>query len=74
MPVKSLGQLQLEEPYTMFVVIVIVLLWYGLWSIIDDVGQYLQKYYGFKRVYFNLLTILLALVIIGIFPRILEKF
>jgi hypothetical protein len=74
MPVKSLGQLRADEIYIIFVVIVIVLLWHGLWSLIEDLGQYLQTQYGLKRVYFNLLSILLALLIIGIFPRILEKF
>ena len=73
MPLKSLGKLEQREIYIIFMVLVIVLLWHGLWSLIEDLENYLQTYYGFKKVYFNLLSILLALLIIGIFPQSLEK-
>lgn len=73
MPVKSLGQLEQGETYIIFMVLIIVLLWHGVWGLVEDLETYLQTYYGIKKVYLNLLSILLAILVIGIFPKILEK-
>jgi succinate dehydrogenase hydrophobic anchor subunit len=73
MPLKSLGQLEQRETHIIFMVLIIVLLWHGVWGLVEDLEHYLQTHYGFKKVYFNLLSILLAILVIGIFPMILEK-
>jgi hypothetical protein len=73
MPLKSLGQLEQGEAYIIFMVLIIVLLWHGVWGLVEDLETYLQAHYGIKKVYLNLLSILLAILVIGIFPKILEK-
>ena len=73
MPLKSLGQLEQGEAYIIFMVLIIVLLWHGVWGLVEDLETYLQAHYGIKKVYLNLLSILLAILVIGIFPQILKK-
>ena len=73
MPLKSLGQLEQGDTYIIFMVLIIVLLWHGVWGLVECLETYLHTHYGIKKVYLNLLSILLAILVIGIFPQILKK-
>ena len=52
---------------------ILVLFWHGVWGLADNVEHYLQNKYGVKKIYFNAATIILVVLIIGLFPKILEK-
>lgn len=49
------------------------MIWHGLWGVIDKLEHYLYTRYGLKKLYFNLITISAVILIIGVFPKILEK-
>ena len=73
MVVKSLGQLEEPAYFVLFMAFILVLFWHGAWGIIDHLEHYLQTYYGLRKEYFNAATIMLVVLIIGLFPQILEK-
>ena len=73
MVTKSLGQLEEHAYFVLFMAFILVLFWHGVWGLTDNLEQYLQNKYGIKKVYFNAATIMLVVLIIGLFPKILEK-
>jgi succinate dehydrogenase hydrophobic anchor subunit len=74
MVVKSLGQLEEHAFFILFIALVVVLFWHGIWGLMDTVEQYAVNRLHIKKTVFNLATIILVLLIIGLFPQILLKF
>ena len=52
---------------------ILVLFWHGVWGLADNLEHYLKRQYGLRKEYFNAATIILVILVIGLFPRILEK-
>jgi succinate dehydrogenase hydrophobic anchor subunit len=73
MVVKSLGQLEEHAYFVLFMAFILVLFWHGVWGLADNLEHYLKDQYGMRKEYFNAATIMLVVLIIGLFPKILEK-
>lgn len=52
---------------------ILIMLWHGIWGLADSLEHYLQARYGLKKTHFNIITVCIVVLIIGIFPQILEK-
>jgi len=52
---------------------ILIMLWHAIWGVADYVEEYLQEQYRIKKVNINLITMLIVVLIIGIYPEILEK-
>jgi succinate dehydrogenase hydrophobic anchor subunit len=70
---KSLGQLEKHAFYLLFILFIIVLVWHGMWGLVDAVQEYLYLGYGIKKIHFNVATLAIVVLIIGLHPEILKK-
>ena len=52
---------------------ILVMFWHAIWGLADNLENYLERTYGLKKVFFDSLTILIVVLIIGMYPEILEK-
>lgn len=52
---------------------ILIMLWHGIWGLADSLEHFLHERYGFKKVYFNVITVFSVVLIIGLYPQILEK-
>jgi hypothetical protein len=74
MAIKSLGQLEEHAFYLIFLGTIITLYWHAVWGILDRIEKHLETYHGLPKSYFHILSIILVVLIIGLFPEILQKF
>jgi hypothetical protein len=70
---KSLGQLEANAFSALLIAVIVILLWRGTWGITDSIEEYLYTQYGLKKLYFNIGSIMLVVLIIGLNPAILKK-
>ena len=73
MVVKSLGQLEEHAYFILFMGFILVLFWHGIWGLADNLEHHLKNNYGLRKEYFNAATIILVILIIGLFPKILDR-
>ena len=70
---KSLGKLEEDAFSVMLIAIIVIMMWRATWGITDSIEEYLYTQYGLKKLYFNIGTIMLVILIIGLNPEILKK-
>jgi hypothetical protein len=73
MPIKYLGQLEEHAAFMIFIAVIVILLWHGIWALTDELQHYLERRFGLNRIYFNVMSIMLVVLIIGLHPQMLEK-
>ena len=73
MVLKSLGRLEGHALSVLFMAFILVMFWHAIWGLADNLENYLERTYGLKKVFFDSLTILIVVLIIGMYPEILEK-
>ena len=73
MSIKFLGRLEQHVFFILFMAFILIMLWHGIWGLADSLEHYLQTRYGLKKTHFNIITVCIVVLIIGIFPQILEK-
>lgn len=73
MSFKSLGQLEKHAYFVLFVALILVLFWHGTWGLADALEAFLKKHYNIDKLTFNSLTIIFVVLMIGVFPQILQK-
>ena len=72
----SLGRtIRLEEHafFILFIAIILMIFWHAVWELLGELTNYLHEKYGFKKVYIYAVSLLGVILLIGIFPQILEK-
>jgi hypothetical protein len=72
----SLGRtIRLEEHafFILFIALVLMIFWHAVWELLGELTDYLHEKYGVKKVYIYMLSLLGVMLLIGIFPQILEK-
>jgi len=72
MSLSSLGRIEEEAHIVLSMLIIVVLLWHGVWGMADEIEVNVKEAYGIPKLHFNMLTILLVLLIISLFPKILH--
>jgi succinate dehydrogenase hydrophobic anchor subunit len=70
---KILGRLEEHAFFILFMAFILIMLWHGIWGLADSLEHFLHERYGFKKVYFNVITVFSVVLIIGLYPQILEK-
>jgi len=73
MVTKSLGQLEKHAFFIMFMATILVMFWHGVWGIADMLGEHIEKNHNIRKLHFHIVTIFLVILIIGLFPKILDK-
>jgi succinate dehydrogenase hydrophobic anchor subunit len=73
MSLKFLGKLEGHAFFILFTAAILVLLWHGIWGLADNLEHHLQERHGIKKPYFNVMTIFAVVLIIGLYPQILNK-
>ena len=72
----SLGRItKLEEHafFVLFIGILLIMFWHAIWELLNEVTEYLHTKRGLKKWQIYMLSLLIVLLMIGIFPQILEK-
>jgi len=70
----STGQLEEHAFFLLFMITVIVVYWHAVWGILDKIESYVLFQTNMTKTEFHVITILFVILIIGIFPKILQKF
>ena len=70
---KSLGRLEKHAFFVLFMAFILIMLWHAIWGVADYIEEYIQEQYRIKKVNINIITLLIIILIIGIYPKILEK-
>jgi succinate dehydrogenase hydrophobic anchor subunit len=70
---QILGRLEHNAFFVLFMAVILIMLWHGIWGLTDNLEQYLHARYGLKKSYFHIITIIIVVLIIGVFPKILDR-
>jgi len=70
---KSLGQLEERAAFIIFMASIALFFSHGLWGLTDKLEAHLEQRHNINRLHFNVFTILFVIIIIGIFPKILDR-
>jgi hypothetical protein len=50
-----------------------MIFWHAVWELLGELTEYLHEKYGFKKAYIYIVSLLGVMLLIGIFPQILDK-
>ena len=67
---KSLGQLEEHTFFILFTAFILILFWHAVWGILDKIETVC---FNITKIQFNILSVLFVILIIGLFPIILQK-
>ena len=73
---NSLGiNIRLEEHafFIVFMSIILIIFWYSIWQLLDEFTEYLNKKYGIRKISIHGTLLLMVMLLIGLFPQILQK-
>ena len=67
--------IKLEEHafFILFIAVILMVFWHAVWELLGELTDYLHKKYGMKKVHIYMLSLLSVVLLIGVFPQILEK-
>ena len=70
---KSLGQLEEHAFFILFTAFILILFWHAVWGILDKIETVCEARFNITKIQFNILSVLIVILIIGLFPIILQK-
>ena len=70
---KSLGQLEEHAAYIMFMATIAIFYTHAVWGLADMFEEHIQTNHNIKKIHFHIFTLIVVILIIGMFPRILQK-
>lgn len=73
MGTKSLGQLEKHAYFIVFMGTILVLFWHGVWGITDMLADHVETRHNIRKLHFHIVTVLIVIIVIGLFPKILNK-
>jgi len=59
--------------FILFIAFIIVLFWHAVWELLNELVDYLHQKYGMKKTYVYIIYLMIVILIIGLFPQVLEK-
>ena len=65
--------MSVKDLHVIRVLLIIILFWFGVWSLFDEIVNYIEKKYKMKRWRIHLGIILLTLFVIIVDPYTFEK-
>ena len=73
MSLKILGRLEEHAFFVLFMSVILIMLWHGIWGLADNLEQYLHERYEVKKLYYNIATVFAVVLVIGLYPQILDR-
>jgi len=70
---KSLGQLEEHAFFILFTAFILILFWHAVWGILDKIETVCERRFNVTKFQFNILSLLVVILIIRLFPMILQK-
>ena len=69
------GTYKLEEHafFILFVAIILMVFWHAVWELLGELTDYIHKRYGVKKRDIYIISLLIVMLLVGIFPQILQK-
>jgi len=69
------ANIRLEEHafFIIFIALILMVFWHAVWELLSELTIYLNQRYGIKKTHIYMISVLIVLLLIGIFPQILEK-
>jgi len=67
--------IKLEEHafFILFMGFILIVFWHGVWELLNELVDHLHEKHGFKKRNMYIISILIVILLIGVFPQILEK-
>lgn len=67
--------IRLEEHafFVLFIALILMVFWHSVWQLLDEFTEFMNKKYGIRKLSINIVLLLIVLLLIGIFPQILQK-
>jgi hypothetical protein len=67
--------IRLEEhaAFILFMGFVLILFWYALWCLLEEITETIHKKYQIRKTNIYLIYLLLVVLFVGMFPQILQK-
>lgn len=73
MPGKSLGQLEEHAFFILFLATLLVFFWVAVWGLTEELLTSLEQTYGIKKTSLYMGLLGSVVLLIGLFPQMLEK-
>lgn len=69
------ANIRLEEHafFIIFIALILMVFWHAVWELLSELTIHLSQRYGIKKTHIYMISVLIVLLLIGIFPQILEK-
>jgi succinate dehydrogenase hydrophobic anchor subunit len=59
--------------FILFIAFIVVLFWHAVWELSNLFVDYLHEKHGVKKKYVYVVYLMIVILIIGLFPQVLEK-
>lgn len=73
MMLPSLSRIEEHAFFILFIAFIIVLFWFGCWELVNTSVEHLHQRHGIAKWKISVVIILFVILMIGFFPRILQK-
>jgi len=73
MAVKSLGEIEEHSFFILFVAFILIVFWHSIWELLSEITNHLHARYRIEKWKLYTGSLLCVMIVIGIFPQILEK-
>jgi len=70
---KSLGRMEDHAFFIVFMGVILVLFWHGVWELLNEITNHIHTRHGIEKWKLYLGSIVGVLLLIGLFPQILER-
>jgi hypothetical protein len=70
---KSLGQLEEHAAFIIFMATIAILYTHAVWGLADKFEEHIGTNHNIRKIHFHLFTLIAVVLIIGLFPRILQR-
>ena len=73
MALRTLGDIEKHAFFILFISFIIILFWHAVWELLTELTDSIHQRYGIKKWKIYSIYLLIILLIIGVYPRMLEK-
>ena len=73
MALRTLNDIENHALFILFLSFILIVFWYAIWELLTELTEHIHERHGIKKWKIYMLCLVLVILIIGIFPQILEK-
>lgn len=72
---SALGRLRLEEHafFILFISVILIIFWHAIWELLTELTNHIHERHGVAKWKIYTGSLVAVLLLIGVFPQILEK-